>query len=877
MRHVLFLAALVLCTVDGHASAAAPFDDPDAVRLQDYLPMTAEGYDDTLPTPASVLGHEIGERFARHDLVVAWFRALADASPRVSVVDIGTTYEGRPQITAIITSSGNQRNLNRLQEQHLIGERSAPLFTWHGYSVHGNEASGTQAAMAVAWYLAASRDPKVTELLRSAVVMIDPSLNPDGYGRFSGWANQAGGRVPVEEPLHRERAESWPGGRTNHYFFDLNRDWLLLQHPESRNRVRFLTGYQPHVLTDHHEMGADRTFFFQPGAATRWHPLIPDANRRLTEQLGRFHARALDGASRLYYSGESYDDFYPGKGSTWPDLQGSVGILFEQASPLGRARATAQGRLTLPMAVHNHVLTSISTLRGAQALADEIKAYRRSYLEGDLVPNGLPAGWIFDDGGDPGRARAMLDVIRGQGLEVFGVAGRVQIEGLSFEAGRSWVVPTLGPQAPLAHALFATSTTFEDSTFYDVSAWTLPHAFGVNAAPVRRMPTALANGAEVSRDYLVRGPRSAMAWVLPWDDYFAPGVLHRLQAAGVRGRVALEPFTGTSDGRDVQFAAGAVIFHAADFPAAEERPADLLARVADGEAPFVGLDSGLTSVGPELGSPRVVPLESARVALVAGPGVNAYAAGSIWHMLDARLRIPVALVRPLDLSAAVLARHSHLIMVDGEYEGIGEEARAAIDRWVQEAGGVLVLTRGAATWAQSLGWLPAPEPVEPAPPANHPYGDMAALDGAQQVGGAVLEVALDATHPLAFGIGKRNVGLLRRGRTALAVPADNPFTRVGAYSEAPLLNGYLPDGYAAEIAGEPAIVAVPRGEGVVVAFADDPAFRAIWWVGQRLVSNAVAFGSVIRAPEGVYGVPPASSSSSRATLRGEPVRRASSR
>ncbi|MEJ2086948.1 MAG: M14 family zinc carboxypeptidase [Gammaproteobacteria bacterium] len=317
-----------------------------------------------MPRPESVLGHEIGARYARHDLVVQWFEALAEVSPRVRLIDVGRTHEGRRQVTAVISSITNLDNLQEVQRAHLAGEPGAPIFTWHGYSIHGNEASGVQAAMAVAWYLAASRDPDIRAMLRNTVIMIDPALNPDGYGRFSTWANHASGRVPVGDARHRERVEPWPGGRTNHYFFDLNRDWLLLQQPETVNRVRLLQQYRPHVMTDHHEMSGDSTFFFQPGVETRWHPMIPEANRALTEALAAYPAEALDGAQRLYFSGENYDDFYPGKGSTWPDLQGTVGILFEQASTGGLVRDTRQGTITLPRAVHNHVLATLATLTG---------------------------------------------------------------------------------------------------------------------------------------------------------------------------------------------------------------------------------------------------------------------------------------------------------------------------------------------------------------------------------------------------------------------------------------------------------------------------------------------------------------------------------
>ncbi len=598
-------------------------------------------------------------------------------------------------------------------------------------------------------------------------------------------------------------------------------------------------------------MNGDNTFFFQPGVESRWHPMIPQANRALTEKLARFHARRLDRARRLYFQGESFDDFYPGKGSTWPDLKGTVGILFEQASPAGRVRDTRQGRITLPMAVHNHVLATLSTLEGVHELAGELRAYRNDYQERKHVPARLPTAWIFDDGGDPGRAAAMVALLKEQALTVFGLTEAVQAGGRTYQPGRAWVVPVLGAQAPLVQTLFADVTEFEDATFYDVSAWSLPHAFGVNASELGRMPGRLDPDARVNRNYAVSGRSDALAWVLPWDDFHAPAVLARLQAAGVRARVAMAPFETRSGGRTVRFKRGSVVIHETDVPDVDERKRDFLARLANGDAPLVGVDAGLSLSGPDLGSPRLKPLDPARIALVAGPGAKPPSVGSLWHALDQRLGYPVTLVEPGRIDGAFLKRHTHLLLADGEYEKVPETVVSAIESWV-DAGGVLLLVQGAAAWGQTLGWLPDPRLPDP-PRQRYPYGEMAARDGAQEVGGAIVAVELDPTHPLAFGIANAEVGLLKRGRVVLRAPWDNPFAVAGAYARAPLRSGYLPEGFAGQIAGTPAVLAVPRGEGVVIAFADAPAFRGVWWVGQRLLSNAVSFGSVIRAPEGRYG------------------------
>jgi hypothetical protein len=530
------------------------------------------------------------------------------------------------------------------------------------------------------------------------------------------------------------------------------------------------------------------------------------------------------------------------------------------------------------VAIHNQVMATLATIRGARELSDDLKTYRRAHARGELNPKGLPAGWIFDDGGDPARGQALMEVLTRQGLDVFGIGERVRIGSHTYEPGHAWVVPLLGPRAPLAQALFDTSTDPENPRD---TAWSLQYAFGVQADRLTRTPTGLEPEAVVDRDYVLRGPSYAQAWVLPWDDYFAPAVLYRLQAAGVRTHVALEPFVGVSSGRNVRFAPGAIIVRESEVPPGDERPVDLVSRLAGSDSPLIGLDPG--SPGADRAhplGPRTQPLDLPRVALVAGRGVNPTAAGAVWHELDFRLGIPVTQVRPDALDEAVLARHTHLVMVDGDYDRIPASLDAPLMAWV-ENGGVLVLSEGAARWGQTRGWLPsgdseasasqAKELDTKAPAAgwfdstrggptavngDDPATAEAAPEGAPTEEAeegtppveAVLAVDLAADHPLGFGIRDLRIGLMHRVPVTLAAPPDAEFTVAGTYAEEPLLNGSLSPEAVAALEHEPALVAVPRGRGAIIAFADDPAFLGVWWVGQRLLSNAVAFGGIVRAP-----------------------------
>jgi len=329
MRNLLF-AAVLLLTVGVQAQ-----------NLDYYLPKNVR-YNPAIPTPASVIGHEVGEWHVTHDRLVNYMKAVDAASDRVTLQQLGTTYEGRPQLALIITSPKNHQNLEQIRQQHLqltqtnqsgnLNINEMPAVVWIGHSIHGNESSGSNASLLTTYYLAAAQGPEVDALLDKTVVLLDPSFNPDGLNRFATWANMHKSQTLVSDPQAREFNEVWPGGRFNHYWFDLNRDWLPAQHRESQNRLKLFHQWKPNILTDHHEMGSNATFFFQPGVPSRVNPNTPAKNQELTAAIGNYHAKFFDSIGSLYFTKEGYDDFYYGKGSTYPDINGGVGILFEQAS-----------------------------------------------------------------------------------------------------------------------------------------------------------------------------------------------------------------------------------------------------------------------------------------------------------------------------------------------------------------------------------------------------------------------------------------------------------------------------------------------------------------------------------------------------------------
>ena len=669
-----------------------------AVSLEDYLPKDTT-YDPSIPKPESVLGFEVGEWHVRHDQLVAYMYALAEASPRVEIEQTGLTHEKRPLLLMTISSPDNLSGIDAIKAQRQTDPDNGKLVVWEGFSVHGNEASGANASLLFAYYLAAAQGEWIDRVLDDTVILIDPSLNPDGQGRFSQWANSYRARTPNPDPASRVHHEVWPNGRTNHYWFDLNRDWILLVHPESRARVAQFHQWRPHVLTDHHEMGSNSTYFFQPGVPRRVNPLTPDRNAELTQKIGEYHAAALEDLGRLYFTKELFDDFYYGKGSSYPDVNGAIGILFEQASTRGQVIDTDYGKLDFAASIQNQFATAMSTLRAAHEMADELRAYQAWFYRDSEEQAGKDPvkGYVVGDGGDPARAYQLIDLLRRHGIEVHGLARQAKIDGETYRPGQAWVVPTEQRRYLLVKALMETSTTFADSTFYDVSAWTLPLSFNLPFARLDRRQISEALGDAIDAPREPRGTFVAAAepyaYLFEWNGYYAPRALERLLAEEVKAFVATEPFTTTSADGDRSFRRGTVVVPVGIQRDKREIIDAILPTIARDDGIDVQvLTTGLMADGIDLGSPSVRRIKPIKPLMLVGPGVSATAAGEIWHLLDTRVGLPLTMVDIQRFDGIDLGDYTHLVLVDGDYKKIADKQTERIRDWVS-GGGVLVATQ----------------------------------------------------------------------------------------------------------------------------------------------------------------------------------------
>ncbi len=817
-----------------------------AKPVEDYLP--TDTYAADIPKPSATLGWELGDWHARHDQLLAYYRALAAASERVAVEQMGRSHEQRPLLLLTITHPDNFERLEAMREAHLTDAADAPLVLWFGYSVHGNESSGANAAPAFAWYLAASQDPELIAALENTIILIEPVINPDGLSRFAQWANAHKSlSAPVPDRANREHQEGWPASRFNHYWFDLNRDWLLLTHPESEARIGHYQKWRPHVLTDFHEMGSDATYFFQPGVPERKNPLTPQANVDLTAKLAGFHATALDAAGQLYYSEESFDDFYYGKGSTYPDVQGTIGILFEQASSRGHLMATKNGPLSFAQSIQNQVTTSLSTLQGSLSIADELKAHRKTFFADarrEAAADNTKA-WVFGDSNDVTRGRRLAQIISQHGIDVFELAQRQRVDGQVFLPGSSWIVPTSQRQYRLIKAMFETRTEFADNTFYDVSAWTMPLAFGLPFAA--RSDTSGLLGDPLS----IPQPRqsvaaTAYAYALGWSDYNAPKLLVELQRQNARIRATTKPFVAVTPEGPQRFERGTLVIPGAAFEPSSLGPA---------AAELVALSSGLTPDGVDLGSPSIEALKPVKPMIVVGPGVAATEVGEIWHLLDTRVGQPLIMVDKHRLSSTPLSDYTHVILADGSYDDLPETWIEALHDWIR-AGGALVTQRRASAWAteQGLHLAAAKDDEEKAdaddgadqPRERRAYADFNDDFAKTVIGGAIVDGEVDVTHPLAYGYSQANLPLLMRGTTFFEV-SENPYETVVRYAEQPLLAGFIGEERKQQLAGSAALLASRVGKGTVIRFNFNPNFRGVWYGTNKLFLNALYFAQLIDA------------------------------
>jgi hypothetical protein len=831
------------------------FAQPD---LSYYLP-EGVNYNTAIPTPKSVIGHEVGEWHISHDRLVNYMYAVAAASNRVSIVETGRTFEARPLLLLTITSPQNLQRIEEIRQQHVqltdpnrsgnLDIKNMPAVVYIGFSIHGNEPSGSNASLAALYHLAAAQGPEIEKLLDEVVILFDPSFNPDGLQRFSSWVNSRKSQQISPDSYDTEHNEPWPGGRSNHYWFDLNRDWLVAQLPESQARAVSFHKWKPNILTDHHEMGTNSTFFFQPGVPSRNHPLTPKKNFELTQKIGEFHAKALDKMGSLYYTQEGFDDFYYGKGSTFPDVQGAIGILFEQASSRGHAQNSEHGLLTFPFTVRNQFATVLSTLEAAKSMREELLAYQRDFFKNNIneASKDPVKAYVFGSSLDKYRSYHLAEIIARHDIDVHKLGSSQNINGKRYESEGSYVVPLNQKQYRLIKSMFEKRTQFEDSLFYDISSWTMPLAFALDYEEVRTLPNnLLGEKFDVSKkpSGKIVGGKSDYAYVFENYGYYAPRALYRLLSKGIRLSVADAEFYHP-DGR--KFPRGSILIPMGTQEKDPEVVEYLIRQIAleDG-IDIYAFNSGLDYKGVSLGSPSFSSLREPKIALLVGDGVGSNDAGEIWHLLDTRYNIPVSLVPTDVFNRANYARYNTIIMSTGSYNSLSDAARERLKTWVQN-GGVIIGLKSALNWLNSSGlgkFEMKREEQKEGPSKIKPYADISNTFGAQQLGGAIFEIEVDLTHPLFYGYYNNRMPVFKSGNLYME-KSKNQFGNPAVFTANPLLSGYISKPNLEKLKNASMVGSSSLGQGRVIGFTENLTFRAFWYGSNKMLMNAIFFGHTL--------------------------------
>ncbi len=811
------------------------------LNLNYYIP-SDQNYDDKIPTPKEVIGHQVGEWHVTHDKLAEYMKALAKSSDRITLEDRGKTFEGRPLLLLTITSPNNHSRIDDIRQRHIDGTNDSsvdvtndPIVVYQGFSIHGNEASGSNASLAAAYYLAASLTKDTEDLLKNTIILFDPSFNPDGLQRFAYWANTNKSKNINPDPNDREYFEVWPRGRTNHYWFDMNRDWLPVQLPESRARIKTFHKWLPNILTDHHEMGSNSTFFFQPGIPSRTHPLTPQLNQDLTREIGNYHAKALDKIGSQYYSEESFDDFYYGKGSTFPDINGGIGILFEQGSSRGHAQETTNGVLTFPFTIRNQYTAAMSTLEAAKNMRVRILKYQQDFYKEARNESSKAKAIVFGDHKDAAKSYHLAEVLKRHQITIHELKSDFRAAGNKFRKGYSYVVPMNQKNQKLVKAMFDVRTSFKDSLFYDVSAWTFNHSFGLDYAENISLNNA---GPEIKTLKINEGSvnkKSDVGYLMPWNEYYTPKALNAILQKGLRAKVSMKNFNNGGNSYDY----GTIQIPVQNQKLDSQELFDFLKIVAnESHLQIYGVTTGLND-GIDLGSNNFRNIKLPKVAMLVGNGVNVSDPGEIWHLFDQRYDMHVTKLDMIYFNRIDISKYSVIIAPNSR--GLDKKSIEKLQKWVRD-GGTLIGYRSAAKWLSANKFINIEFKSANFDTIKDVSFEAKSLkSGAQVIGGAIFEANIDRSHPINFGYKNDKIALFRN--TTLFMRADKKsYNNPIQYTNNPLLSGYISKENAKVIKNTVPFKVQRMGRGRVVVFTDNTNFRAFWYGTNKLLMNAVFFG-----------------------------------
>lgn len=828
-------------------------------KAQDYYFATYAPFQQTIPTPEQYLGYAIGDQHTRHDQIVSYLEKLAEVSDRATIVEYGKTHEGRKLVMFTVTTPENHTNLERIKQQHLAFSNTAqkvnnydqvPIFIQLGYNVHGNEPSSSEAALLTAYTLVASEHPDMVNYRKNAIIFIDPTINPDGRDRHTQWANSFKGSPLVSDNIDAEHTEMWPRGRTNHYWFDLNRDWLLGINPESRGKLNWYHEWYPNVVTDFHEMGTNSTHFFEPMVPIgSLDPIMPKENYEdLNDLFAPYFSDALDEIGSFYFTKEAFDGTYPGYGSSYPDLQGALALLFEQASSRGHLQDTDFGTISFAFTIRNQYTSGFATVKAAVENKAQLRKYQQDFFVSAVVntergrstkaKTNQAASYEFGDPNDRNRTKAFIDKLLLHRIKTYK------------KGDGTYVVPVAQAQKRMVQSFFETYSKYRDSVYYDASAWSVANFYNMRAKALPSVPS-LKNEITSTEDLTSVTPvsKTGYAYLIDYNDYNASALLYHLQQKGIIASTAFKPFTAKTKSGTIDFNYGTLMV-----PVSRQSldANDVFIIISEAQqrfqVPIYAADTGFSVKGIDLGSRNFAKVETPKAMMLIGNGTSSTEAGEVWHLLDTRVHMPITKVLMSNFRTGSLSDYNTLVMVSGNYNDLSENEVKSIKDWVSQ-GNTLITIGRATSWAISkkvaTGKLTEKKKDTAKIIERKNYVDAGPNRGKQRLGGAIFEVDLDVTHPLGFGYTASDLPVYKNNNVWVA-PSKDEYNTVAKYTKDPHIDGFISDENLEDnLKPSASLVVSPQGSGRVILFADNPNFRGSWYGTNKLFLNALFFGSLI--------------------------------
>ncbi|NCI46905.1 M14 family metallopeptidase [Sediminibacterium soli] len=804
-----------------------------------------------LQSPEQFLGYKIGQRYTRHHRIVDYFRAVAQARPdMVKLEKYGETNEGRELLLAFISSPENSSRLEAIRTNNLqlagIGSgngaaEQAPAIVWLSYNVHGNETSSSEAALMTLYALADPANTQTKEWLKNTVVVMDPCINPDGRDRYVNWFNGTVGKNANADPIAREHTEPWPGGRSNHYNFDLNRDWAWQTQVESRQRVKKYNQWLPQVHVDFHEQGANEPYYFAP-AADPLHEAITPWQRDFQVMIGRNNARYFDQNGWLFFTKERFDLLYPSYGDTYPIYNGSIGMTFEQGgggrSGLAIVKSDGDTLTLLDRATH-HFTTGLSTIETAsknkQKLIDE---YRRYFADGRDARGSEYKAYVLTSR-DENKIRSVIGLLEQNGIE-YGTLGTKNFRGFNYNTGKDETYADEGyhvaisayqSKSILARVLMEPKTVVTDSNTYDITAWAIPYAYGVRGYAVKEK---LDITNQWKAGNTVTGTSSDYGVLIPYQSFSAAQTIAYLLKNHIKVRFAEKPFSYGGKTYD----RGTLIVLRTGNPAGWNQVVNEAAKKFNVQP--VAVQTGFMDKGADFGSPDVKTITPLKVAVLSGEQVSSLGAGEVWHFFEQILDYPVTVINVSDLSRANLKNFQVLIMPDGSYRSLSDKAGSDRLKDFVRGGGKLIAIDNAISVLASADWgIKAKEDKneDKNEYANlKKYGDRETQYISNTIPGAIYKLELDNTHPLAFGYPDFYFTLKQDGGVFDFLKEG---WNVGVMKKEAYITGFTGVKVKNRLKDGMVFGVQDMGSGSVVYFAEDPLFRNFWENGRLLFSNAV--------------------------------------